>query len=425
MLSDILWLSILALFITFGISRPIIALSGVVWVDILKPQTLSYSFLSGKPLSLIITIVFFVSLIIANQQIKIPKYKGSTFLLMVFIIWITVTTYYAQFQDPAWYMYDFVVKILIFSLFIPFVLNSRVKIEIFILVMITAISYFTIISGYRGLLDETQYGRSAIRIIKGGSSITETSTLAMVSVFSLPIIYYLYKHSLLKRKIKYFNIFAIGFAISCIFTSIGTYARTGLVGIMVLVLLTIYRSKSKLQYIFVLFVMVASIYPFISQEWKDRMMTMSDISSEGSALGRIVVWRWTLDYVNDHPILGGGFYAYMANQGQLYKYQRDNEVLIHEMESGKAFHNIYFQVLGEQGYIGLSIYTAMLIYALVLYKNIYNDERQIYWKRELSKYLSTSLIVFCVCGLFIGVAYTPWPFYFLGLAVALNNGEEI
>ena len=30
-------------------------------------------------------------------------------------------------------------------------------------------------------------------------------------------------------------------------------------------------------------------------------------------------------------------------------------------------------------------------------------------------------MIYCLCGLFIGIAYAPWIFYFIGLSVSLQN----
>ena len=147
MLSDLLWTLILCLFIFPGLRHLYIALCGYIFVEILRPQQFSFSFLAGKPISLIIALIFFFSIAINHKQLSSPKNKTSTFLLVLLMTWITVTSYYAEFPSLAWYKYDFAIKTIFISLFIPYILNTKVKIDTFIAILVCCISYFTMMVG--------------------------------------------------------------------------------------------------------------------------------------------------------------------------------------------------------------------------------------------------------------------------------------
>ena len=125
MISDLFMLTIMLGMMVFSFTRPHIALALAVWVNIVNPQNLSFSFLAGKPLSLVTSAFFFCILIINLKKVRVPKSPLYHVLMLGFMVWVTIATYQAEYQNVAWIKYDFTIKTLIFAYFIPFVLTKR------------------------------------------------------------------------------------------------------------------------------------------------------------------------------------------------------------------------------------------------------------------------------------------------------------
>ena len=421
MLSDILWVFIILLFVLPGLKYPYIALCGVVFVDIVKPQTLSYSFLAGKPIALIVTLIFFFSLVVNRKQLSIPRKKSSSVLLIFFMAWITIATYNAEFQYVAWLKYDYVIKYLFFPLFIPFVINTRTRIDTFIAVMVCSISFFTVVIGMKTLVGEIDYGAQYIFSTQSNTGMTESSTVSMLAIFNLPFIIYIARYSILKDKIPFLMPTSYFLGLTSLLSVVGSYARTGFVGVFVWVLLLLKQTKKKFLYMFIVVTSAAIFLAFVPADWLDRMSTIKTASTDSSAYGRIVVWRWTIDYVKERPIMGGGFHSYLANAGQLDSYIEDKDMVIARVFTGKAFHSIYFEVLGELGYVGLFLYLWIIYLAFNLNHALAKNVKPMNWVIAQENARKQALLIYCTCGLFIGVAYYPWLFYLLGLAVSLDN----
>ncbi|HLA71688.1 MAG TPA: O-antigen ligase family protein, partial [Steroidobacteraceae bacterium] len=247
----------------------------------------------------------------------------------------------------------------------------------------------------------------------------EGSTLATQVISALPLLYFAGKHSLLAKRIPALKFILAGLAITGLLLLIGTQARTGLVALLALILLALKYTRSRGTIIAIAIIAPLLAMPFLPQAWMDRMTTITSSQQESSAQGRVVVWRWTIDYANEHPFTGGGFNAYFANAGQLGKYAREGEVVINNPH-GKAFHNIFFEVLGEHGYVGLALFMTIVIHTLLVSRRIFvrkdNDE----WLRSFGLCVFMSTAVYVVGGMFIGVAFYPWLYYMYGLAVALS-----
>lgn len=420
MLSDLLWILIISVFCFLGLKKPYIAYCCVIFVDILKPQNLSFSILANKPLSLIVTLVFFLSLVINKKDIVIPKKKGLSILILLFMVWITITTTQAEFQFSAWYKYDYSIKTMFFAIFLPFIINTKAKFEFLLMTLLSAVSYYFIVGGMTTVFEPTFYGEPLIRTRIGDTAMTESSTLSMVCAMMMPILYYLYSNSIFRQKFPFFRTLLILIAFAALTTIIGTHARTGIIGLAVLVALLTLKTKHKLKIITLATLVFVLVQHFATDSWLERIGTIQSSTKESSAFGRIVVWKWTIDYVSQRPILGGGFMSYQANAGVLQLYGSSDVNVDYRSNSGKAFHNIYFEVLGEHGYPGLLLFSLMILLTLKLNRNLNKKENEP-WIKNAAMSNNIALIIFCSCGMFIGIAFSPWLYLFSGLAVGLDN----
>ena len=62
-------------------------------------------------------------------------------------------------------------------------------------------------------------------------------------------------------------------------------------------------------------------------------------------MGRINSWHMAFNVANDRPLVGGGFELYTPKTFARYA---PNPEAIH------SAHSVYFQILGEHGYVGFA-----------------------------------------------------------------------
>jgi O-antigen ligase len=142
------------------------------------------------------------------------------------------------------------------------------------------------------------------------------------------------------------------------------------------------------------------------------MSTVQSYDQESSALGRILVWRWTLDYVARHP-WGGGFNVFYINH---IVFPDGQEVF------GKAFHSIYFEVLGELGIPGILMFCGLLLWTLFGLQRVARAARGnsgMTWARDLAHALQAALLTLMACGAFIGIAFQPFVHYTVAASISL------
>ncbi|RJP64837.1 MAG: putative O-glycosylation ligase, exosortase A system-associated [Comamonadaceae bacterium] len=410
----ILLMSVFLAILAMGFQAPFILVLGYVWVDIFTPQHIAYSIIRSVPVSLILGLCVFLSLFRMPKDEDI-RLRAATVITAMFGVWMTMTLMWAEVPDAAMRKWDWAVKAVLFSCLIPYFLRSRTHIEAMLWTLVVSGIAHCIPFGIKVLVSGGGYGKP-LGLIMGNAGLGEGSTLAMFAVMLVPMCLYLYKWQTLLPDAKWVRPMLIFFIVMALLTAIGTYARTGLISIGVLGLLLILRSRHKVAYLVIVLVAGFLLSLITSDEWAGRMGTIGD-DTENSAMGRVAVWFWTLEYIATHP-LGGSFEVYRINQTALEL--SDGSVL---MVAGKAFHSIYFEVLGETGIPGIVMYLLIVLltrnaFARVASMKTGPDD---VWINDAARYLLFTLYIFLVGGAFIGIGFQSYFYYLAALAVGILN----
>jgi probable O-glycosylation ligase (exosortase A-associated) len=241
----------------------------------------------------------------------------------------------------------------------------------------------------------------------------------------IPLIMFLMRHTVIfPRNLMTKGLF-LGIIVIALATVVGTTARTGIIAVGVMCLISMLQSKKKMWWIagLALAGVVVLNLDLSTTRWGNRMSTIETYNADSSAMGRIKVWQWTLDYVGSHP-LGGGFDAYLHNRIIGVAPDGSTIYLPEGQVGGKAFHSIYFEVLGEQGIVGFIMYFLMVGLALIKLlrlKAAWKDDPGMGWIAGLANAMMTSIFVILAGGSFVGIAYQPYMFYMLSLTVAIDQ----
>ncbi|MDE2198624.1 MAG: O-antigen ligase family protein [Rhodospirillales bacterium] len=419
-MSDLYVLLVYLSFFVVGITAPFVISLGYVWGDIFYPQEMS-TLVAMFSSSLVMGIGALLAYLAADNRAR-PRLSMQAFLTILFAAWITLSLTWAVVPGLAYDKWTWAVKAVLVSAFIPFVFRSRVQIEAFLLVVLFALCFHMVPRGLKDIFGGSSYGHN-LGLTNNNDLLLESSTLATFSVAMIPIILFMRRHSVLLPKMPWLRNLGATFLVGiCIFCAISTFARTALVAFAVVGFFMWLQSRRKIAFAAIALAMVLGFSLATSSSWEARMATTTQYNQEDSALGRILVWKWTLGYVAQHP-LGGGFNSYVIDT---IAFPSDSGApgapgdIVH----GKAFHNMYFEVLGEQGIPGLLMFGGIQVLALLYLWRVRRRTRgqpHLLWLHDLSQTLLSALLTVMACANFVGIGYQAIVWYFFVLPVCLRE----
>ena len=307
-----------------------------------------------------------------------------------------------------------------FAAFIPFVVRSRVQIEAFVHVYIFSMSAHILPWAVKTVVSGGGYGQSLGLLGSNVIWLSESSAVATIGIMLLPLLLTLRKHSLLLPQGRIRDLVYLGTAFGGLFASIGTFARTAIVRLGVLGVAMFLRTKRKAVFLLAAAVVGAGLFAVTSDKWTERISTIEDYATENSAYVRILVWRWTLGYVAQHPF-GGGFRVWLTDH--IVTESTGPNVPATE-QTGRAFHNIFFAVLGEHGYPGLFLYGLLIIVLFASLQRVIKLtalQPAHEWAHDLAKALQITIAVLLACGNFIDISFEPLVWYLFTMVVCLRE----
>jgi putative inorganic carbon (hco3(-)) transporter len=413
---DLLLFSTYCAYMALGLRAPFVFGLGYVWTDILLPQQVAYSTLRSLPMAMIAGSAAIGTYLMLDRRSP-PRPTFAWLLLLLFAAWVTLTATWAVAPEEAWGKWNWAVKTILFAAFLPFLFRSRIQLEALILTFLFALSGHLIATGLNAIVTGGGYGRK-MGLVPDLLGIGETSFLSMLGAASIPLILYLKRHSLIIPRGKHTALACNMIALFAVMTSLGTFARTGLVALSVLAGLLWIESQHKVKLGFVLLMSGAVAVLIMSQTWLDRMFTIADPNADSSAGQRLDIWKWTWNYVADHP-LGGGFNAYVISS--FIRHEADGSEYV---VTGRAFHSIYFEILGEHGYLGFGIFALIMATMFITMFRIRRKTRDIAelaWLHDLMKALMMATLIYLAGGNFIGIGFQPPLYYFIAIVISAGQ----
>jgi hypothetical protein len=134
-----------------GLRRPFVWVLAYLYIDILGPQKIGWALTPLLPISLIAFCAAFAGWILTDSK------KGSRFtlrqgIMLTLLVYCAWTTMNADFPVEAQVKWDWVWKALVFAIFLPLTLTTRLRIEGAALVMVLTAGAIIISAGMKTAL---------------------------------------------------------------------------------------------------------------------------------------------------------------------------------------------------------------------------------------------------------------------------------
>lgn len=389
--------------------RPFVGVLLWSWISFMSPHKLLWGPASGLPWALMTVVAIGIGCMIAREPKRFVL-NPTTGMILAFMLCITLTsvTAMAPYSD-VFHKWSGVFKTFFVMLITASLLTSKERIHALIWVMVLSLAYFGVKGG-------------GFTIVHGGANrvmgppdtmITDNNHLAAALLVATPLMNYLRMQS--KHRIV-----RIGLAITImltLFSVVGSYSRGALLGLLAMSGFLWLKSKQKLAAAVVIPVLVGSVIMFMPPEWMARMHTIDQYQSDDSAEGRLAIWNVAWQMAVHRPLTGAGFMG---------PYDQNVVDQFVSNTTSRAVHSIWFEILGEHGFITFFVWFGITISGVVAARRIIRSASGVpglEWCVDLARMSQVSVIAYLVAGTFLSLCY--WDFYFTMLVAVAATHEYV
>lgn len=403
----------------FCLFRPYIGVLMSSWIAYLNPHRYAWGFATRFPVALVIAIPTLIGALFTKDRNRRVMTR-ETFLLLLFWLWMGITLFNAyneplfadHLADGTHRMVE-ISKIMVTTWLAVFLVTSKEKLKY--LMMVTAFSFGIL------ALKGTIFG-----ILTGGefrvwgppnSFIADNNDFGLALNMSIPMLFFLARDEQNRRLKLLFRIAFICGAVAVLLT----YSRGALLGLTAIIAVLTLKSRYKAVSAVMVVVAALLVISFAPPAWMSRMGEFSKGNLDQSAEERLTSWGFAWNMAKHYPIAGAGFECFTPNLFAMYSPRDPTTWLAGHTSSGP--HSIYFQVMAEQGFVGLAIFLGLLVSCIFSARRLRKRAGKnpaLLWIGNYSQAVEVGVLAYMVSGAFLGRAYFDLYFQLVAILIILK-----
>ena len=388
--------------VPFMLKRPSLGVVMWVWLSVMNPHRLTYSFAYDLQFAMATAVITFLGLLVTKEERRLTM-STPVVVLALFTGWMCITSLFPFHPGSGFEMWSRVMKIMLMT-FVAFALiHSKKQIHWVVWTIVGSLAFY----GAKGGVFTLATGGNYMVWGPGGSFIEGNNEVALAFVMTIPLMRYVQLG--FRRQWQRWGMTAI--MLLTALAAIGSHSRGALVAMAAMASFLWWKSRNKVVMGLALALAAVVIVSFMPSEWMQRMHTIQTYDEDSSAQGRLNAWAMAFNLARDR-FLGGGFEIYDFDTFGRYA---PNPVDVH------AAHSIYFQVLGEHGFVGLLLFLsvgACTWFAASDAKRRAKGVAGLEWVGSLMDMVKVSMVGYGVGGAFLSLAYFDVPYYVTVVVVA-------
>lgn len=385
------------------------------WFSLMNPHRLTYGFAFTLPFAQAIAAVTLLVWMLTRDKRALPA-SPLTALWVILFVWMTLTSFFALNQQAlVLERWIFVAKIQLMLLVTLMVVHEPRHLKTLVIIVTLSVAYYGIKGGVFTVLKggaERVWGPQ-------GTLLEGNNELAVGLTMLVPYLYWM-RHI---AENKWLKRLLMLFLLLCVFSILGSQSRGALLAILSMALFLGLKSGKPVRMTLLLGVALVIAIAFMPDSWTNRMDTIGSYKEDSSAMSRIWTWTTLWNVAVDRPIVGAGFRADTLTVFNAYAPRGDQWKIF----EGSVYvaHSIYFQMLGEHGFVGLALFlgmwAALWLRARAIIKACAGLPDLEGWLPMLMKMTQVSLIGYLAGGAFLSLAYLDLVYYLLGYVVVADR----
>ena len=388
------------------IMRPWLGIIMWCWLGFMNPHRLTWGFAYDFPFAQVIALVTMGAILISKEK-KYIKFTPLIGVWCAWILWMCLTTYFAINPDTTTRDFDRMIKTMLFAFLTILLINDEKRVRALVWITVFSLGFF----GVKGGIFSVTTGGNYLFWGPPGSFIEGNNEIGLALVMTIPMMFYLYlseDNKWLRRAM----LATMGLSMLAVLT---THSRGAFLAFGAMVGFLWLKSRRKVLTGVLLLAAVPLLIGFMPEAWVERMWSIRDYESDGSASGRINAWWFAYNLALDHPLFGGGFGTFTKNLFMVYA---PDPVDHHDA------HSIYFEVLGEHGFVGLGLFLTLGALSILTAGSTVRRCKKVpelAWCADLNRLVQVSLVGYAVGGAFLGLAYFDLYYHYIAIIVTTRQ----
>jgi len=371
--------------------RPQVGIIMWFWLGMMNPHRLTWGYAQEFRVALVVGIATLLAWLYSREP-KAPPNTATVWTLVAFTFWVSVAALFAIHPEVAIPKWEEIIKILLMTFVTMCIVQTRERIDQLVWVIVVSLGIYGVKGGLFTIVTGGHY-----RVYgPEGSFIEENNALALALIVLLPLMQYLRVNAKLPW-VRLGLMASMGLTIIAILAS---YSRGALVGIAMTLGFLLLKAKRRFLTLILTGGMLVVGLLIAPAEWYERMDTIPDYQQDESAEGRFDAWNFAYRLALDHPFVGGG--QLIGTDDKLFKQY------VPTAPTARAAHSIYFEVLGETGFVGLGLFLLLLLASYRAGSTIIRLTRNrpdLAWARSLAAMLQVSIVGYATTGAFLSLGF--------------------
>lgn len=402
---DLIIVSIVVVLAIISLRKPWVGVMNWTWLSLMNPHRYAYGIAYQAPLAAIAGGALLLGVLLTKDR-QSPFKGAPTIWLLLFAIWISISWLMGYDVAGDRGQWDKAMKIYLMIFVALAVMANKQQIVIFSWVVTFSVGLLAIKGGIFTVMTGGEHKVWG----PAGSFIADNNHFALGALMTVPMLHFL-QLQLTKRWQRHAMSAAM---LLCVASALGSHSRGALLALMAMGAVFWWRSSKKGLIGAAIIVVLLALVPMMPQHWWDRMATIENYEEDGSAMGRINAWQVAIAVAGSHPFGAGMSYQHDF----LFQTYGVHETVV------RAAHSIYFQILGNHGFIGLFLYLGLWVSTLRLASRIRRmsrDRPDSKWVYDLGGMIQVSLIAYAVGGAFLSMPYYDFPYNLMVMVVLAHR----
>jgi probable O-glycosylation ligase (exosortase A-associated) len=340
--------------------------------------------------------------------------EARTWLLLVLLALVGIGILFSFRPMPEQFnRYLEFVKIVAIALFTTAVVTNRERLRVLVWIIALSLGFYGVKTGIFGIMT---LGRD--QVLQGpGGMLADNNDFSLAMAMAVPRLFQIgwtEKREPIRR--------AFWFALPLTVITIGlTHSRGGFLSVVAALGVLVWRSRNRLQGLAIGACVALAALALAPKDYLERLQTITEYETEGSARGRIKAWGIATRMALDHPILGVGFGKFRQhyntyNENPTPGELRGSEIIV--------AHNSYLQIWAECGTPAILIYLTLILLSFATVWRVRALARRRYYSSWIINYATmfeASLTAFVIGAIFLNRAHFDLFYHWVALVLVFGR----